>query len=121
MDLPQKWKKLTNSGRRVRKRAKYSGIDREEARASDGVKSATDTRPVGDRLSLVLRVRGGITALFPSTHNSHSLINRLNDHVATMDAIGSRFYSQKLTLSADARIFNISPALVGNSSAPLFR
>ena len=50
--LPAKWRKLSTTERRVRKRAKYSGISLEKAKARDGARAASDCRKVSERVSL---------------------------------------------------------------------
>ena len=50
--MPAKWRKLSTTDRRVRKRAKYSGVSIVEAKARDGARASSDCRRVEARVSL---------------------------------------------------------------------
>ena len=111
LDLPPKWKKLTHNERRVRKRAKYSGIDRDEARTAEGVKSAADTMPAGDRLSMVLRVGGEIYVQKFIAPGSLFLIDILGNPVQTMEEIGWHFILFQKSVRFGPRSFPILPPI----------
>ena len=53
--LPSKRRKLTHTERRVRKRAKYSGITVADAKARDGDRASSGSRKVSGRVSLTRR------------------------------------------------------------------
>jgi len=61
--LPDEWKKLGVNERRVRKRARYSGVSREEARQRKPLSSATDVRRAGHNPSLIDLLQGPVNTM----------------------------------------------------------